>query len=171
VTVVLITRESDRLRSSVEALWQSVCELALTALEDRPESVDLAAVDDVCDQVLELQGSVAAARDLLAADAAPAGADWPEIAALLDQARTLYWRRLRTYEAESKIRLAVRPLGPEARAWRSSVRASLQRCENPLAETGAAVLRCWTEVHDQRRLLTRDPLPDSQPDSIPRRAS
>src|SRR5262249_28348189 len=122
VTTVPIIRESDRLLAAVEALWQSVCEVALTALEDRPGSADLAVVDDVCDRVLDLQGAIAVARDLLAADPSPSGANWPEIAARLDQARTMYWQ-LCSHDAESKVRQAIRPGGTELRAWHDSLRA------------------------------------------------
>jgi hypothetical protein len=168
-----------RLQDAVDELWLSVGELALTVLDDRPDEADLAVLDAFAEQVSELQGAVAGARELLtveperARQAAPA--ELPSIAAHLDAAWAIYWSELRRYERIGEVRRAARRCGPAALAWRSGVDASLQRCEAPLATTREALLASWNEVHQQLELLTRTVHPAapacSQPAPNHRRSS
>jgi hypothetical protein len=133
----------------------TVSELALTVLDDRPVDADLAVLDAFAEQVSELQGAVAGARELLVADESPVRRSLAEVAAHLEAAEAVYWAELRSFERMSEVRRAARRCGPEAVAWRGGVDASLQRCLAPLALTREAMLAAWAEVDRQLDLLTR----------------
>jgi hypothetical protein len=137
-----------QLTASVEALWQAVSELVLTVHEDRPGETDLAAVDDLGERVSELQGEVAAARELLQ-DGDLLVPRLPEVAAHLDVALLRYWRDLRSYPAVSALRQGVRRQGGESPIWEATVEASAARCEEPFAVIAATLNLCWQEICQQ----------------------
>ncbi|MEV6344854.1 hypothetical protein [Actinoplanes sp. NPDC051851] len=136
---------ASQLATSVDELWRSVSELVLTVEEDRPEGLDLAAVDEFSERVIEMQGSVASARDLLR-PGAPLVPVLPEVAASLDDAHRRYWRDMRGYAAVAALRGASRRHGGGLPAWRGAVEASAERCEAPFARTAEAVNACWQEI-------------------------
>lgn len=148
--MTLITAEQTLIRA-VEQLWQAVCELVLIVHEDRPHDADLAVVDDLAEQVSELQGEVAAARQLLRAAEGRMVAELvpslPQVGAQLDAAGRRYWRWLRSHAPVAELRrTARRNRGCELVGWQQSVEASAERCEEPLAACAAAMHACWQEV-------------------------
>jgi hypothetical protein len=144
-----IPTAEQALYDGVERLWQAVSELVLTVHEDRPVDTDLVVVDDLAEQVSELQGDIAAVREILeparAADA-DTFARLPYVAARLDAAGTRYWRELRAYGPVGELRRAARRGGGEFSAWQRSVDASVQRCEEPLTDCVAALHARWREL-------------------------
>jgi hypothetical protein len=140
-----LSAAAARLTRSVDELWHAVAELALTVHEDRPAGTDLAVVDELAEQVSELQGDVAAVRDLLR-PGEPLVPALPGIAAHLDVAERRYWRDVRGYAAVAELRAAGRRHGGGLPAWRGAVEASALRCEVPFAVTATALNACWQEI-------------------------
>jgi hypothetical protein len=136
---------ASRLAASVDELWQAVSELVLTVHEDRPAGTDLAAVDELSERVSELQGEVAATRDLLR-PGEPLVPVLPDIAAHLDAAHRRYWRDMRGYAPVAALRAVSRRRGGDLPPWRGAVEASAERCEAPFAATANALNACWQEI-------------------------
>ncbi len=147
--MTLITAQ-QALSRAVEELWQAVGELALIVYEDRPRDADLAVVDDLAEQVSELQGEVAAARQLLRVAEGRTVAELvpclPEVSAHLDATARRYWRRLRAHTPVAELRRAARSRRGELPGWQHSVDDSAARCEEPLVACAAAMHACWQEV-------------------------
>lgn len=133
-----------RLAVAVEDLWDAVGELVLITVEDQPGEGSLAAADALVEQVSELQGEVAAARQALA-DAEGTGAWLPRSADAIDAASWRYWQRIRAHEPVSRLRIATRRRGDPWPAWQRTTEQSAQRCEEALASVAHAVRACWIE--------------------------
>ena len=56
-----MTTALDELRTANTELQQTIAELMMTALEDRPRGSEIAAVDDLVENISELQASAAQA--------------------------------------------------------------------------------------------------------------
>jgi hypothetical protein len=137
------------LHLAVDQAWLAVGELVLTVCEDRPREAELAVVDDLAEQALELQADVAVARELLAclsSDAGVAVTHLPMVSARLASATTRYWQRLRSHAPVAELRRAARHRRGELPAWQLSVEAGAQRCEAPLAACADALHQCWSEL-------------------------
>ncbi|MFC4786541.1 hypothetical protein ACT8ZV_18855 [Nocardioides sp. MAHUQ-72] len=158
MTISLALRD---LRAATARLSEAVTELVMIAHEDRPDGCEMAAVDHFAEQVSELQSSVVAVSQELAAldGPVPVSRRMPLIDEALAAASQCYWRDLRSYAATAAMRQVARRGGRDWQAWQGSIEQSQQRCEQPLAETAAAARRVWLEVADLVTLWLRHPEP------------
>jgi hypothetical protein len=134
-----------RLIVAVEELWDAVGELVLITVEDQPAHGSLAAADALIEQVSELQGEVAEARQVLS-DADQPGPWLPRTTRAVDAATWRYWQRLRAHDPVARLRAATRRLGEPWPSWQRTTEQSAQRCEEPLASVVHAVRACWIET-------------------------
>lgn len=128
------------LAMAVEDAWAAVAELVLITLEDQPEEGALAAVDDLTEQVVELQGELAAVRSALRARAT--AETLPAVQAGLDAVVWRYWRRVRAHGPIAQLRAATRRLGGSWPDWQHGVEQTALRCEDPFG-VAAAASRAW----------------------------
>jgi hypothetical protein len=134
-----------RLTVAVEELWDAVGELVLITVEDQPAEGALAAADALAEQVSELQGEVAEAREALS-DADQLGPWLPRAAHAIDAATWRYWQGVRAHDPVTRLRAATRRLGEPWPSWQRTTEQSAQRCEEPLASVVHAVRACWIET-------------------------
>jgi len=135
-----------RLTGEVEQLWAAVTELAVIVLDDQPEPGGLAAADVLGEQVSELQGEIAALREVLTTPRDDAVAALPVIGLHTQAFQARYWRQLRSHEAQVQLKGAIRRAGGHWPAWQRTVATTARRCEAPLELTTSALQQCWQEA-------------------------
>jgi hypothetical protein len=134
-----------RLTVAVEELWDAVGELVLITVEDQPGQGSLAAADAFAEQVSELQGGVAEARQALS-EADELGLWLPRAADAIAAATWRYWQEIRAHRPVMQLRAATRRLGGPWPSWQLTAEQSAQRCEGPLASVVDAARACWVET-------------------------
>jgi sugar phosphate isomerase/epimerase len=161
VSHVSLAASTDELRTRVESLWLTVCELVVTVHEDRPTDSGLAAVDDLAERVSELQADVDDARQaVLRTDTIIVlPGTLPTVSRAVGRAQTRYWRDLCGYEPVRQLRTATRTRGADWHAWRRSVGQALDACEEPLRAAETAVQDAWAGLAElvSLGLLAPDP--------------
>jgi hypothetical protein len=148
-----VTMQAARaqLELAVEGAWAAVGELVLIALEDQPSAGSLAAADDLAEQVSEIQGALAGARDALTAPSlspSPLPEVLPVVTAGLTEAERRYWQRVRAHGPITHLRVATRRLGGPWPEWRRSVEQTALGCEEPLSQATTAAQLCGQEICD-----------------------
>ena len=134
------------LRGRVVEVWSAIAELMLIAVEDGPDPAGLAAAEDLAEQVSEVQGSLASATELLDEGPEALVRHIASVSRHLDEARTRYWRRLRSHASGDTVRRsAARRPGSGGAAWCRTVEDSSRRCEEPLDAVAEALHACWHE--------------------------
>jgi hypothetical protein len=154
-----MTMQSARaqLELAVEEAWSAIGELVLIALQDQPTAGSLAVADAVAEQISEIQGDLDGARFALA-DRADLVDVLPAVMAGLDQAALRYWQRVRAHGPTAQLRDATRRLSGPWPSWRRSVEQSAHRCEQPFAQTAAALQVCCQEICELVRSTPYDQL-------------
>jgi hypothetical protein len=135
-----------QLAGEVEQLWAAVTELAVIVLDDQPEPGGLAAADVLGEQVSELQGEIAALREVLTTPRDDAMSALPVIGLHTQAFQARYWRQLRSHEAQVQLSRAIRRAGGHWPAWQRTVAATARRCEAPLELTTSALQLCGQEA-------------------------
>ncbi|MGC4109534.1 MAG: hypothetical protein QM747_03725 [Nocardioides sp.] len=147
------------LRARCRDLEQAVTELVTIVHEDRPHGSEIAVIDALGETVSELQAATVQANELLARVTEPRLV--PAYLGAIDEAvataEHIYWRQLRAFGPVSLLRRAERRDGREWPTWQRSVEASELRCELPLSEARAAVLRAWREAAELLGLYLPSP--------------
>jgi hypothetical protein len=116
-----------------QQLWQRVSELVVTVVEDRPAGADLAAVDDLCDSVTELQGAV---WDVVRAfQSADRGESIVTGCELLHATTLLLWRDLIAGRRLAAVATSARRRGVDLRPWLDSTRVAVETVADPLIDT------------------------------------
>jgi hypothetical protein len=143
-----MTTALDELRTANTALQQTIAELMMTALEDRPRGSEIAAVDDLVETISELQASAAqAGAELeLIIDSRELPAAMPRVGAAIADCALRYWRDLRAHGAVSQLRATARGRGTEWATWQRSLEDSELRCEAPLLRSAQSVQLAWREI-------------------------
>lgn len=143
-----MTTALDELRTANTALQQTIAELMMTAMEDRPRGSEIAAVDDLVETVSELQASAAEAGTELCAiaDSRELPAAMPRIGSAITDCALRYWRDLRSHPATAALRATARGRGTEWRTWQRSLEDSELRCEAPLLRSVESVQLAWREI-------------------------
>jgi hypothetical protein len=143
-----MTTALDELRTANTALQQTIAELMMTALEDRPRGSEIAAVDDLVETISELQASAAEAGTVLSviADSRELPAAMPRVGAAIADCTLRYWRDLRSHQATAGLRATARRRGTEWRTWQRSLEDSELRCEAPLLRSVESVQLAWREI-------------------------
>ena len=143
-----MTTALDELRTANTALQQTIAELMMTALEDRPRGSEIAAVDDLVETISELQASAAQAGTELGviANSRELPAAMPHVGSATAECALRYWRDLRSYAAVSRLRSTARGRGTEWATWQRSLEDSELRCEAPLLRSIESVQLAWREI-------------------------
>ena len=143
-----MTMALDELRTANTALQQTIAELMMTALEDRPRGSEIAAVDDLVETISELQAAAAQAGTELRvlADSRGLPAAMPRIGSATSECALTYWRDVRAYPVVSRLRATARGRGIEWRTWQRSLEDSELRCEAPLLRSIESVQLAWREI-------------------------
>ena len=140
----MASTHSEELTARVRDLWRAVTVLTVIALEDRPPSVDLIAVDDLCDRICDLQGLVHQLREA-GRSVDPVGS-LEATGELLDQVACTYWRDLRAGRAFLELTLGDRRRSEELDAWSHCLDVALTECEEPLLQAAGASRRACTQM-------------------------
>jgi hypothetical protein len=143
-----LTTALAELQSTNCALQQSIAELVMTVHEDRPKDSDIAAVDALCEVVLEVQASAAAAGSVIdsIADVRNLPSALARVHSATSECALRYWRDLRSHGALSRLRTTASRRGVEWRTWQGSVEQSELRCEAPLQRSTESVETAWREI-------------------------
>jgi hypothetical protein len=154
-----MTTAFAELQSANSALQQSIAELVMTVHEDRPGDSDIAAVDALCEVVLEVQASAAAAGSVIdsIADVRNLPSALARVHSATSECALRYWRDLRSHGALSRLRTTARRRGIEWRTWQGSVEQSELRCEAPLQRSMESVETAWREVGELLSLYLLNP--------------
>src|SRR5262245_22480866 len=105
-----MTTALDELRSANTELQQTIAELMMIALDDRPCGSEIAAVDCHVETLSELQASAARAGTELGviADSRALPAAMPRIGSATSECALRYWRDVRAYPVVSRLRATAR---------------------------------------------------------------
>ena len=143
-----MTTALDELRTANTELQQTIAELMMTALEDRPRGSEIAAVDDLVENISELQASAAQAGTELGGitDSRELPAVMPRVSSATADCALRYWRDLRAHLAISRLRTTARGRGTEWATWQRSLEDSGLRCEAPLLRSVESVQLAWREI-------------------------
>ena len=163
--------------SRVEELWHSLHglrdslrQLQLAAVEDRPRHSDLLPVEALGESVEDLLGVVhqsvmAAAAALVGPGAEPV--PWKlrqglaQIQDQVDEAALRIGFDLGSHQRLADLDELAGDRGGEWRAWTASVHQALEHCQPPLRATQRALLACWLELTQPGAAATRPPTPST----------
>jgi hypothetical protein len=143
-----MTTALDELRTANTALQQTITELMMTALEDRPHGSEIAAVDDLVESISELQAAAAQAGTELGGipDSRGLPAAMPRVGSATSECALRYWRDIRSHAAVWRLRTTARGRGTEWATWQRSLEDSELRCEAPLLRSVESVELAWREI-------------------------
>jgi hypothetical protein len=143
-----MTTALNELRTANTALQQTIAELMMIAIEDRPHGSEIAAMDDLVEIVSELQASAAQAGSELDAigDSRELPAAMPRVSSATSECALRYWRELRAYTPVARLRTTARGRGTEWATWQRSLEDSELRCEAALLRSVDAVDLSWREI-------------------------
>jgi hypothetical protein len=152
----------DTLTNRLRALADTVNDLRLTAVEDRPAGAEQMILDTVAGSVEELTGWVfeaharaSAAREALASKAdTDTALRW--LAACHERVNQLsggVWGGPVSYETYSQLGRLAREHGGEWPSWLAMLRLGLESCGPPIHAVQAALLESWREAAPVRPVL------------------
>jgi hypothetical protein len=158
------------LRKAATGLGQTVTELVMIVIEDRPSLKVNAFADDLAETVSELQAGAVLAEQRIVAIRDPRRLPdqlWSIDEAVAGCAGT-YWRDLRSFTPVRELRRTAANRGNEWRAWQHSVELSLLRCETPLLHATDAVRAAWQEIGELlANYLPTSPAPETASSTTP----
>jgi hypothetical protein len=154
----------QELNEHCQVLRNSVFELRLTAVEDRPQQGEIVLVDRCGDAAEDLLGwseeaLAATVEGCQAATTAPVDLDRARRALATAQDRfnrigRKFWSELSSYQEMSELTRFGRARRGEWLGWVKSVRKALERCQPPIHGVSQALFLCWQEIGERAGLTS-----------------
>ncbi len=145
---------------ALQALREELVGLRTTIREDRPLGGDSVLVDmfgdDADDMLGWLAEALTAARDGQQAveHQLDLNGAWRALTTCQQRFGQIEYRLfdLISYDRLAPLMHFGRQQGGEWRAWTSSVKAALDRCQSPIYDVNQALFRCWQEIGERAGL-------------------